>query len=77
MTTIVRTFLREFSVFKAKARKGEAVQINDKEGKFLFTAAGARKTLLGAARGKITFHHDLAKPTLNKGDWKPSRRAAD
>ncbi len=64
MATNVRTFLREFSTFKAKTRKGETVQIQDKEGKFLFTAAGARKTLLGAAQGKITFRHDLAKPTL-------------
>lgn len=72
MTTNVRTFLREFSVFKAKARQGSTVRIRDKEGEFLFSAAGARNTLLGAARGKITFHGDIAAPTLKGEGWKPS-----
>ena len=72
MTTNVRTFLREFSAFKARARKGGTVRIRDKEGEFLFTAAGPRHTLLGAARGKITFHGDIAGPTLGAAGWKPS-----
>ncbi len=72
MTTNVRTFLRDFSAFKAKARKGGTVRIRDKEGEFIFTAVGQRHTLLGAARGKIAFHGDLAQPTLPEGGWKPS-----
>lgn len=72
MTTNVRTFLREFPTFKARARKGDTVRIRDKEGEFLFTAAGARHTLLGAARGKIAFHGDIVKPTPGGGGWKPS-----
>lgn len=72
MTTNVRTFLREFSSFKAKARRGGTVRIRDKEGEFLFTAAGARNTLLGAAQGKIDFHADLTQPTLRGDGWKPS-----
>lgn len=72
MTTNVRTFLRDFSTFKAKARRGGTVRIRDKEGEFLFTAVGQRRTLLGAARGKIAFHADLAKPTLADSAWKAS-----
>lgn len=72
MTTNVRTFLREFAEFKAKARKGSPVRIRDKEGEFLFTAVGERRTLLGAARGKIVFHADISGPTLGKDGWKPS-----
>jgi hypothetical protein len=72
MTTNVRTFLRDFSTFKAKARKGGTVRIRDKEGEFIFTAVGQRHTLLGAARGKIAFHADLTKPTLPEEGWKPS-----
>jgi hypothetical protein len=72
MVTNVRTFLREFASFKAKARKGGTVRIRDKEGEFLFTAAGARTTLLGASRGKIAFHQDLTRPTLEDKAWKPS-----
>lgn len=68
----MRTFLREFTVFKARARKGGTVRIRDKEGEFIFTAVGARRTLLGAARGKITCHADITKPTLETGGWKPS-----
>lgn len=72
MTTNVRTFLREFTVFKAQARKGGTVRIRDKEGEFLFTAVGRRHTLLGAARGRIAFHDDLTRPTLGPDNWKPS-----
>lgn len=72
MTTNVRTFLRDFSTFKAKARKGGTVRIRDKEGEFLFTASGPRTTLLGAARGKIVFHADITGPTLKADGWKPS-----
>jgi hypothetical protein len=72
MTINVRTFLRDFSTFKAKARKGGTVRIRDKEGEFIFTAVGQRHTLLGAARGKIAFHADLTKPTLADEAWKPS-----
>lgn len=72
MTTNVRTFLRDFSTFKARARQGGTVRIRDREGEFLFTAVGRRDTLLGAARGKIAFHADLTAPTLPPGGWKPS-----
>lgn len=72
MTTNVRTFLRDFTTFKAKARKGGTVRIRDKEGEFLFTAVGERRTLLGAARGKIKFGADLTQPTLTDDGWKPS-----
>ena len=72
MTTNVRTFLREFAAFKARARRGDTVRIRDKEGEFIFTAAGARRTLLGAARGKITCQADLTQPTLPAEGWKPS-----
>lgn len=72
MTTNVRTFLRDFSTFKAKARKGGTVRIRDKEGEFIFTAVGERRTLLGAARGKIVFGADLTQPTLTDDGWKPS-----
>lgn len=72
MTTNVRTFLREFTRFKARARRGERVRILDREGEFIFSAALPRKSLLGAARGKITIRGDLTKPTLDKSGWKPS-----
>ena len=72
MITNTRTFLRSFTAIKAKARKGETVRVQDKEGEFLFTAASPRKSLLGIAKGKITFHDDLTKPTLPNGSWKPS-----
>jgi len=72
MITNTRTFLRSFTSFKARARKGEAVRVQDKEGEFLFTASTSRKSLLGAAKGKIVFHGDLTKPTLPNGGWKPS-----
>ena len=72
MITNVRTFLRDFSAFKARARRGETVRVQDKEGEFVFSAAGSRKSLLGAARGKITFHGDLTQPTLSNENWKPS-----
>lgn len=72
MVTNVRSFLRDFTTFKAKARKGETVRVKDKEGVFLFTADAPRKSLLGAARGKITVHGDLTKPTLPGDGWKPS-----
>lgn len=72
MTTNVRTFLREFATFKAHARKGATVRVQDKEGQFLFTASTPRRSLLGAAKGKIVFHGDLTQPTLSTKDWKPS-----
>ena len=72
METNTRNFLRDFTSFKARARKGETVRVQDKEGEFLFTAATPRKSLLGAAKGKILFHDDLTKPTLPNDSWKPS-----
>lgn len=72
MVTNTRSFLRNFATYKAKARRGEAVCVQDKEGEFLFTAAAPRKSLLGAARGKIVLHDDLTKPTLSDEAWKPS-----
>jgi len=58
MITNVRTFLRDFTTFKARARKDETVRVLDNEGEFVFSAVGSRKSLLGTARGKITFHGD-------------------
>ena len=72
MTTNVRTLLRDFATFKAHARKGTTVRVQDKEGQFLFTASTPRKSLLGAAKGKITLHGNLTQPTLSNKDWKPS-----
>lgn len=72
MVTHLRTFLREFAAFKAKARKGETVRVQDKEGVVLFSADAPRKSLLGVVRGKITMHDDLTQPTLKSDDWKPS-----
>ena len=72
MITNTRGFLRDFAACKARARKGEAVRVQDKEGEFVFSAAGLRNSLLGAARGKITFHGDLTQPTLTNDSWKPS-----
>lgn len=72
MTTNTRTFLREFTAFKARARRGGTVRIRDKEGEFIFAVVGARRTLLGAARGKIRSHDDLTRPTLDSSGWKPS-----
>ncbi len=72
MVTNVRSFLRDFTTFKARARKGETVRVQDKEGEFLFSAANPRKSLLGAAKGRIAFHGDLTAPTLSPDSWKPS-----
>ena len=72
MTTNVRNFLRDFATFKAHARKGTTIRVQDKEGQFLFTSSAPRKSLLGAAKGKIVFHGDLTRPTLRNDDWKPS-----
>jgi hypothetical protein len=72
VVTTTRKFLRNFRSFKARARKGEAVRVKDKEGEYLFTAASPRKSLLGAAKGRIIFHGDLTKPTLSDDGWNPS-----
>ena len=72
MVTNTRRFLREFTTFKTRARKGETVRVQDKEGVFLFTAATPRKSLLGAASGKIVFRGDLTQPTLPDDGWKAS-----
>lgn len=72
MTTNVRHFLREFATFKAHARRGVTVRVQDKEGQFLFTSTAPRRSLLGAAKGKIAFHGDLTRPTLPNDAWKPS-----
>ncbi len=73
MVTNTRTFLRSFTTFKNKARKGEIVRVQDKEGEYLFTAVTPkRKSLIGAASGKIIFHDDLTKPTLSNDSWAPS-----
>ena len=50
----------------------KTVRVKDKEGVFLFSADAPRKSLLGAAKGKISFHADLTKPTLANDSWKPS-----
>lgn len=70
--TNTRNFIRGFSAFKAKARKGATIHVHDKEGVFHFTAASSRKSLVGCARGKILFAGDLTRPTLPNKGWKPS-----
>jgi hypothetical protein len=72
MNTTVRSFLRDFKTIKARARRGETIRVQDKEGEFIFSAATARRSLIGSAKGKITFHDDLTKPTLGNDSWKPS-----
>jgi hypothetical protein len=72
MVTNTRNFLRSFTSYKAKARKGETVRVQDRECEFLFTAAVPRKSLLGSAMGKIEFKDDLTRPTLPDESWKPS-----
>jgi hypothetical protein len=72
MTTNVRSFLRDFTSFKARARRGETVRVIDREGEFVFASAAPRRSLLGAARGKIKFEGDLSKPSLPDSAWKPS-----
>lgn len=72
MVTNVRRFLREFPTFKRRARAGEVVRVQDKAGEFLFTAAMPRKSLLGAARGKISIRGDITGPTLPPGEWQAS-----
>jgi hypothetical protein len=72
MQTNTRSFLRDFAAMKARARNGQVVRVKDKEGEFLFTAASIRKSLLGAAKGKIRIATDLTQPTLSSGEWKPS-----
>jgi hypothetical protein len=72
MTTNVREFLRHFAAFRAKASRGESIRIRDRAGEFVFAAAGPRRTLLGAARGKIKIHGALTKPTARDGLWQPS-----
>jgi hypothetical protein len=72
MQTNTRTFLRNFVAFKTRARRGEIVHVQDKEGEYMFSATNPRKSLLGAAKGRIAFHGDLTKPTLPNDSWKPS-----
>ncbi len=72
MVTNTRNFLRAFTSYKAKARKGETVRVQDKEGEFLFIAAVPRKSLVGSAKGKIDFRDDLTRPTLPNEGWRPS-----
>jgi len=72
MVTNTRNFLRAIASFKAKARKGETIRVQGREGEFLFTAATSPRSLLGSAKGKIIFHDELATPTLENDDWSPS-----
>lgn len=72
MNTSVRAFLRDFRAIKARARRGETIRVQDKEGEFLFSSAAPRRSLVGAAKGKIAFHDDLTKPTLGHDGWKAS-----
>lgn len=72
MVTNTRRFLRDFASYKAMARKGETIRVQDREGEYLFTVVAPRRSLLGAAKGKIVFHDDLTKPTLAGKNWRPS-----
>ncbi len=72
MTTKVRATRRNLENDQAHARRGETVRVHNKEREFLFTAATARKSLLGAARGKITIRGDLNHPTLAADSWQPA-----
>ena len=69
MITNTRNFLRSFTTYKAKARLGETVRIQDKEFEFIFTAAVPQKSLIGSAKGKIEIKGNLTKPTLRNEDW--------
>ncbi|GAB5559717.1 MAG: hypothetical protein SynsKO_13640 [Synoicihabitans sp.] len=71
MATTVRSFLRNFAAHKARARQGEVIRVQDREGEFVFTAVAQPKSLLGAARGKIEIHDDITRPTLADKDWQP------
>ncbi|MGH8020316.1 MAG: hypothetical protein ACREIA_18950 [Opitutaceae bacterium] len=55
-----------------KARRGETVRVKDGEGEFIFTATTPRKSLLGAAKGRIGIQDDLTKATLRDEDWRAS-----
>ena len=48
MIVNVRTFLRDFSAIKARARKGETVRVKDKDGEFLFTGGCPTQTIVGS-----------------------------
>lgn len=72
MKTSTREFLREFAAHKARARRGETVRIQDREGEYVFMAVSAgRKSLLGCAKGKVTIAADLTATTLPATAWKP------
>ena len=71
MNTTTRTFLRDFSLFRALARQGRPVRIRDRDGEFLFTAVGVPRQLMGSARRKIRFEGDLTRPTLPDYVWNP------
>ena len=43
MVTGTRTFLRSFTTFKSRARRGETVRVKDQPGEFLFTAVTPRR----------------------------------
>jgi hypothetical protein len=70
--TNTRTFLRSFTAFKAKARRGETVRLSDGAAIFIFRLETEGKSLIGAAKGKIKCRGDLTKPTLPAAAWKPS-----
>lgn len=71
METNVRTFLREFPRFKARARRGETVKIKDRSGEFVFSASAAprRASLLGCLKGRIKIRGDLTQPTSTGAEW--------
>jgi hypothetical protein len=71
METNVRTFLREFPRFKARARRGETVKIKDRSGEFIFSASSAprRQSLLGCLKGRIRIRGDLTRPTSSDSEW--------
>ncbi len=69
MTSKVRAFLHNSETDKTREFRSETVRRRDEKGEGLGTATPARKTLLGAARGKITIRGDLTQPTLTARDW--------
>jgi len=72
MQTNVRSFLRDFAAFKAKARKWVSIRILDKGGDFLFTCTKPGRSLMGAAKARLAVRADLTRPTLPRSAWKPS-----
>jgi len=72
METNTRDFLRNVTSIKAGAQEGKAIREQKKKVGHCSSAAAPRKSLLGSAKGKISFHSDLTRPTLPNESGMPS-----